>query len=364
MTRSSAAVVECLESRVLMAASPVGMTPAMIRTAYGFDRIVFNAGGQSVAGDGSGQTIAIVTAYDDPRIARDLRTFDAAFGISNRDSNGQFALTKAIPGGAITVNRAWAQETSLDVEWAHAIAPGAHILLVEATTSSIADLLSAVDFARQQPGVVTVSMSWGGNEFPGEAGLDGYFTTPGGHIGGSGLPGGVTFVAASGDSSSTSWPAVSPNVLSVGGTTLNVDASGNRISETAWNGGGGGTALDEVRSTPTVAYNADPNTGFAVFDSLGYLGQRGWLQFGGTSAGTPQWAGLIAIADQGRALIGKGSLDGATQTMPTLFNHPHHDFFDIVGGSSGVNPAIAGYDLATGLGSPKARNVATDLLLP
>ena len=364
MTALSSFVVERLESRVLLAASPVGMTPAMVRTAYGFDKIVFNSGGQAIAGDGSGQTIAIVTAYDDSRIVRDLHAFDAAFGLSNHDSTGRPALTKLIPAGSIAIDRSWAQETALDVEWAHAIAPGAHILLVEASSSSLGDLLNAVDVARQQPGVVAVSMSWGGSEFPSETSLDPHMTTPAGHIGGGGLPGGVTFVAASGDSASTSWPAVSPNVLSVGGTTLNVDSSGNRISETAWNGGGGGRALFEKNTNPTVAYNADPATGFAVYDSLLFQGQRGWMQFGGTSTGTPQWAGLIAIADQGRTLIGKGSLDGATQTIPALFSHPHHDFFDIVTGSNGVNAAAVGYDLVTGLGSPKAWHVATDLLAP
>lgn len=362
MTDTFLALMERLESRVLLAASPVGMTPAMVRHAYGFDKIVFDVGGQPVAGDGSGQTIAIVTAYDDPRIASDLHVFSGAFGLPQRDSAGQPVLTKVIVGGAITVDRGWAQETSLDVEWAHAIAPRAHILLVEATSSTLGALLAGVDFARQQPGVVAVSMSWGGSEFPSESSLDVYMTTPAGHIGGGGLPGGVTFVAASGDASSTSWPAVSPNVLSVGGTTLNVDGDGNRISETAWNGGGGGRALYEPSTNPSVAYNADPATGFAVYDSLNYQGQRGWQQFGGTSVGTPQWAGLIAIADQGRTLIGKGSLDGATQTLPALFSHAPRDFFDITTGSNGVNTAAVGYDLVTGLGSPKARRVAIDLL--
>src|SRR5206468_2022041 len=122
----------------------------------------------------------------------------------------------------------WGLETSLDVEWAHAIAPGAKILLVEANSSSLTDLLAAVNYARNQPGVSVVSMSWGAGEWSGESAYDSTFTTPAGHAG-------VTFVASSGDSGSAGapeWPSVSPNVLAVGGTQLSVDASGNYVSET------------------------------------------------------------------------------------------------------------------------------------
>jgi subtilase family serine protease len=153
-----------------------------------------------MGGDGSGQTIAIVGAYDDPNVYTDLRSFDHRLGLTDWDASGQFVLTKAKPQGRTNPDAGWALEESLDVEWAHAIAPKAHILLVEAAFSDVNDLLSAVDYARHQSGVVTVSMSWGGSEFPAESYYDDTLTTPAGHVGGSGLLGGVTFVTSSGDS--------------------------------------------------------------------------------------------------------------------------------------------------------------------
>jgi subtilase family serine protease len=135
-------------------AGPTGYTPAQIRHAYGFDQVWFNG----VAGDGTGQTIAIVDAYDDPNVASDLHQFDAAFGLPDP------SLTKVNEYGGFAppaANATWAVEIALDVEWAHAIAPGARILLVEANSNSNADLFAAVTYAAEQPGVSVVSMSWG-----------------------------------------------------------------------------------------------------------------------------------------------------------------------------------------------------------
>src|SRR5262249_38291167 len=144
------------------------------------------------------------------------------------------------------------------------------------------------------------------------------FTTPAGHQG-------VTFIASSGDyGAPVSYPAISPNVLAVGGTTLNL--SGNTwSSETGWSGSGGGLSSVETqpayqkgivtqsttqRTSPDVAYDANPNTGFPVYNSYSNSASAPWAQFGGTSAGAPQWSALLAIADQGRALNGLGTLDG------------------------------------------------------
>jgi subtilase family serine protease len=344
-----------------------GTTPTQIRHAYGFDQITFPG---NVKGDGSGTTIAIVDAYDDPNVANDLQQFDANFGLPNP------TFTKVNQSGGTSMPAAdsgWASEIALDVEWAHAIAPGANILLVEANDSSYTNLFAAVTYAAKQPGVVAVSMSWGGGEFSGENGYDSTFTTPGGH-------GGVTFLAASGDSGApASYPPASPNELSVGGTTLNVDGSGNILSESGWSGSGGGLSAVESqppyqngvvtqsstsRATPDVAYDADPNTGFPVYDSYNNGTAAPWSQFGGTSDAAPQWAGLIAIADQGRALAGLGSLDGASQTLPMLYKH-QADFHDITSGSSTGSPtetAGPGYDLVTGLGTPIANKLVADLV--
>jgi subtilase family serine protease len=344
----------------------IGLTPAQVRHAYGFDLIAF-AGGR-VAGDGTGQTIAIVDAYDNPTIASDLQLFDRTFGLPDP------VFTKATPQGRPQASAIWGLESALDVEWAHAIAPRAKILLVEAASAGLGNLLGAVNYARSQPGVVAVSMSWGTAEFSSETYFDSYFTTLGGHLGGSGLPGGITFVASAGDAGASSgalWPSSSSNVTSVGGTRLYLNGTGAYRSETTWANGGGSTSRYETepryqygfqsssrRSTPDIAYNADPASGFAVYDSYGYHGQSGWFQVGGTSAGAPQWAALMAIADQGRALAGKSLLSGAPSTVYTL---PASDFHDITSGSNGY-AALPGYDLATGRGSPFAQRVVNDLV--
>lgn len=349
----------------LATAAPTGYTPAQLRLAYGFDKISFNG----VTGDGAGTTIAIVDAYDDPNIAADLHKFDVQFGLADP------VFTKVNQYGSAsppTADAGWSVEIALDVEWAHAMAPKANILLVEAASSSMNDLMTAVDYARHATGVVAVSMSWGGSEFNGEKSYDSYFTTPAGH-------GGVTFVASSGDSGApVSYPAVSPNVLSVGGTTLYVNSQGY-ASEYGWSGSGGGVSSYEAkpsyqngvvtqssiyRTNPDVAYDADPNTGFSVYCSYGNSSSTPWMQVGGTSAGAPQWAALVAIADQGRILAGKTSLDGATQTMAMLYSMSASNFHDTTGGTSSGSPrysASGGYDLVTGRGSPYANLVVASL---
>ncbi len=356
--------------------SPWGLTPAQLRHAYGFDQITFQNG--TVAGNGAGETIAIVDAYDDPSIANDLAVFDQEFGLAAPPSfvkvginAGGAASTTSFP----TANAGWAGEIELDVEWAHAIAPGAKIMLVEANSSSANDLLNAINYARNAPGVVAVSMSWGASEFAGEQNYDSFFTTPAGHAG-------VTFFGSSGDSGSPGiWPAMSSNVIGVGGTSLNVDAAGDYIGETAWSGSGGGLSTQEsqpgyqqgliihngnniisangYRAGSDVAFDADPYTGVAVYGTYGW---GGWAQVGGTSAAAPQWAGLMAIADQGRALAGLGSLDGATQTLPDIYKLSSADFHDVTSGSNGGYQAGPGFDLTTGRGSPVANLVVRDLV--
>lgn len=409
-------LLECLESRTLLSGSgPVmhsyaiihpdattssvqGYTPAQIRQAYGFDQAKF--AGSSVAANGSGQTIAIIDAYNDPNIAGDLNVFDSQFGVSAPPS---LRVVNETGGTKLpTTDSGWAGEIALDVEWAHAMAPGANIMLVEASSAQLSDLMSAVDFARHASGVSVVSMSWGGSEFfswggaefSSQTDYDPYFTTPSGHQG-------VTFIAAAGDSGASGgvqWPASSPNVLSVGGTSLYTTSSGAYNAESSWTGTSGGFSQVEpepayqqtaqntgVRTTPDVSYNGDPNTGFAVYDSLPDQGYSGWEVVGGTSAGAPQWASLLAIANQGRVLAGNGTLDGATQVLPALYNlysDPStsgystytSNFYDVqLSGGGGWhwrwgaygynnNPATPGYDTATGLGSPKAAALVDALI--
>src|SRR5207245_1954536 len=196
-------------------------SPSQICQAYGFDQLTANE---------ANQRIALVDAYGNNAIQGDLNTFCTQFGLSS--------ATVQVLGNNTGIDSGWALETALDVEWAHAIAPGATIILSVANSSSAGDLLSAVD-AAVSAGATVVSMSWGGPEFTGMANYDNHFNRPG-----------VTFTASSCDSgASVEWPAVSPYVVGVGGTTLYLDNNGNRTSETAWSGSGGGTSA--VYSQPS-----------------------------------------------------------------------------------------------------------------
>ena len=331
--------------------SPTGYSPTQIRHAYGFD---------SLAGNGAGQTIAIVDAYDDPTIFNDLAVFKSTYRISGCN------LTKVNQSGGTKyprTNSGWALEISLDVEWACAIAPGSNILLVEASSNSFTNLLTAVDYAAQHAKVV--SMSWGGSEFSSETSYDAHFNVAG-----------VSFTASSGDSGAgVIYPSVSPYVIGVGGTTLPLDASGNLTGpETAWSGSGGGISAYETepsfqlhfpipntggrRGVPDVSYDADPKTGFSIYDTTRYQGQSGWFTVGGTSAGAPQWAALIALANQGRTT----SLAGTAAPMYSAATANYTaNYRDITSGTNGtcgtLCTATTGYDFVTGLGSALANNL-------
>ena len=324
-----------------------GYTPAQIRAAYGFT---------GVSATGAGETIAIIDAYNDPTIAADLATFDAAYGIAAAN------LTVVNQSGGSTLpgtdsSAGWEVEESLDVEWAHAIAPGAKIILVEANSASDSDLFAAVNYARNLSAVSVISMSWGSDDSAQDASLDQadsakYLVTPAGHQG-------ITFVASSGDDGVPNFPAESPNVLAVGGTDVYLNSNNTISSETAWEpqksdgqvwSGGGGVSVEfPGRDVPDVSYNA--GVGYALYDS--FDGTGGWIDVGGTSAGAPQWAALVALADQGRT-----STLTSAQTLAALYAAPYStDFHDITVGSTQFESAGPGYDLATGLGTPVANNL-------
>jgi subtilase family serine protease len=349
---------EQLEDRGLLSV----LTPAQVRHAYGVDSISFTANGQTVQGDGSGQTLAIVVADHNPYLWDELYLFDQYYSLANP------SLTQVNLAGGQT-NDGWAEEEALDVEWAHVMAPAASIFVVEARSDNLGDLVTAVNVARQLPGVSVVSMSWGSREFRGESAYDSSFTTPVGHNG-------VTFVTASGDLgafSGAEWPASSRNVVAVGGTSLTVDAAGATVAETAWSSSGGGysTFVSEPtyqaraqrsrrRTTPDVSMDANPGTGVAIVLMPPSTAQASWRIVGGTSLSAQMFAGLVAIADQGRSLRGAGTLDGATQTLAALYSVSSADFRDVTSGTTGYR-AIRGYDLATGRGTPKAASLVADL---
>ena len=250
-------------------------------------------------------------------------------------------------------------------------------------TKELQNQLVAVNIARNTPGVVAISMSWGFAERSSELSDDWYFTTPAGHTG-------ITFIASSGDYGFAWYPSASPNVLSVGGTSLSLTSSGSYQSETAWYWSGGGyspyvrepsyqSAVQTTgrRSTPDVSFDANSSTGVNIYETSPRSGQGSWRVYGGTSLGAPVWAGIMAIVDQGRALLGKGSLNGATQTIPSLYALPESDFKTVrpadgflgTGGLSsllgdlfGSNSKGATANIATGLGSPNGPSLIADLV--
>lgn len=316
--------------------TPIGITPDEIKTIY------------HLPATGGHGTIAIIGAYDDSSIETDLNDFSREFNLPLCTStNGCFEKHKM--SKTIQQNSGWAMETSLDIEWAHAIAPQAKILLIEATTPSGANLLKAVDYAAKRSDVVSASMSWGGQEFPEELSLDSHFISKSGTL----------FFAASGDNGTgASWPASSPNVISVGGTTLALTNKGNFSKETAWSGSGGGVSAYEtaptyqsdyhipqsgrMRAIPDVAYNADPHSGFPV------IRNGVWHMVGGTSAGSPQWAAIAAL---GSGASNKRFYADKASANPTTY------FRDITSGSNGdctyYCQARKHYDYITGLGTPQ-----------
>jgi subtilase family serine protease len=354
-------IIEQLDERCLLS----GLTPTQVTKAYGLDSIYFSTPTGQVKGDGTGQTIALIEAYHDPSLRSDLMAFDREFNLPDPPQ-----LIIANQAGSVT-NSGWALEESMDVEWAHAIAPGATILVVEAHSQSRQSLLAAVNAARRTPGVSAISMSWGFNEIATQAQYNSIFTTPPGHRG-------ITFFAASGDSGQTGgseWPAVTPTVVSVGGTSLNLSVSGRYQSETAWVDSSGGLSRFQrepgyqrsvqgtgKRSTPDVAFDGDPDTGVRVYQSSLFSGQSSWQVVGGTSLGAPAWAAIIAIVNQGRALAGKPSLDGATQTLPALYNLPSSDFNVVPPLSTRSLAVAAGTNPYTGRGTPIGQSLVADLV--
>jgi Putative Ig domain len=355
-------------------------TPAGLRHAYGIDLL---------SADGTGETIAIVDAYDNPNfvsrsptlpvgldnafLSSDLHQFDVQYGLpeppgffTKVDQSGGTSYPGTDPAGA--GNNNWEAEEALDVEWAHALAPGAKIILVETRTNANSNVFAGITWAGGQSGAQVVTISWGIGEYSRELSNDAYFVQPSTY--------GVTYVAATGDAGAPgSYPAFSPNVLAVGGTTLHVDGNGNYSSESGWSSGGGGispfepqpayqgslTQVSPHRAIPDVSFDADPATGVSIYDSYNGAASGGpWYQLAGTSLGSPGWAALVALADQIRASANLPSLNGAAQTLPGLYRLPASAVHDVTTGNNGF-AAGPGYDLVTGIGTPIVNKLVPDL---
>lgn len=334
--RCYAQVVDRAPGTPATTTSPTGLSPSTVKSAYNFPTSVTA---------GAGQTIGIVDAYDDPTAESDLAVFDSTFNLpACTHANGCFTKVNQTGGTRYPrANSGWALEISLDVQWAHAVAPGAKIVLVEASSASFTNLLAAEDYAKGHSKYV--SNSWGGSEFSGESSDDSHFVQQG-----------VSFFVSAGDTGlPAQYPSSSPAVVSVGGTTLHFDSNRNFSSETGWSSGGGGCSAYETatsaqslfsqypqvncggrRATPDVSLDADPASGVSVYDSTTYQGQSGWFTVGGTSASSPMWAARSADA----AVVVNSSYVYGTSI----------GYRDVTSGNNGA-ACLVGYDLCTGRGS-------------
>ncbi|MDX6679587.1 MAG: hypothetical protein QOE31_3639 [Solirubrobacteraceae bacterium] len=318
-------------------AAPSGLNPADLRSAYNLT---------TATTAGAGRTIAIVDAYDDPSAEADMNAYRAKFGIAAcTTANGCFRKLDQNGGTSYPRGDAgWGQEISLDLDMASAICPNCHVMLVEAKTSSMANLGTAVNTAARL-GANVISNSYGGSEYSSETSADtAYFNHPG-----------IAVTVSSGDSGyGVQYPAASRYVTAVGGTTLRRATTTRGWSETAWSGAGSGCSAYEPkpswqkdtgcarRTVADVAAIADPNTGVSVYDTYR---SSGWLVFGGTSVAAPVVGGVYA-------LNGAAANYGADPYAHVGL------LYDVLGGSNGscggayLCTAIGGYDGPTGLGTP------------
>lgn len=338
---------------LLTAAEPSGYDPAAFRAYLG------------LSGTGAGQTVAVVDAPGDPDITADVDAFSARFGLpavcAAGDGSGCFRFTVRAAQATGPADPSWGLETAMDVEWVHAVAPDAAVVLVESADGGFASLFRAVDAAAAlRPDAI--SMSWGiPQEFTDETYYDGHCE----------LAASVCSVASGDYGHPGSYPAYDPAVLSVGGTSLHLAGDGSVTAETAWSGSGGGRSYVEPapsyqrgvlsggRGTPDISFDADPATGVAVYDSAGVQGQSGWFQVGGTSLGAPAWAAILASADQLRAAAGRSRLAAADASAQKAVYAATAALGDITAGpANGACPvgcsAGDGYDFVTGLGSPRS----------
>ncbi|MHB8635227.1 MAG: S53 family peptidase [Fimbriimonadaceae bacterium] len=322
----------------MFASGPQGYHPADIQAAY------------KMPSTGGSNAIAIVDAYDLPTALSDFNMFSSTFGLptessssATSSSNKHFQVVYA--QGSQPSGTYWADEEALDIEWAHAMAPNAKIYLVEAADASYGSLLAAETTAAKLVGVREVSNSWGGGEFSGEVNDDSTF-----------VQNGVVFFASAGDvGGAQSYPAESPNVVGVGGTSLYM--SGTTVtSETVWGGTGGGPSSVEprppyqlvvqgivgtARGCPDIAAVADPNTGVAVYSAT----TGGWFVVGGTSVACPVTAGITNTR-------GSFTASSALELSRVYKNLGSRFYRDIVTGSAGSFSGMVGWDFCTGVGCP------------
>ncbi|MEU0414625.1 S53 family peptidase [Streptomyces griseorubiginosus] len=338
------------------AATPTGYGPSDLRSAYGLT--------SAAASGGTGQTIAIVDAYNDPNAEADLAKYRSYYGLSAcTTANGCFKKVSQTGSttGLPSSDAGWSEEISLDLDMVSAIAPNAHILLVEAKSATMANLGTAVNEAVKL-GAKFVSNSYGGSESSSDTSYDSsYFNHPG-----------VAITVSAGDAGyGAEYPAASKYVTSVGGTALTASSTTRGWTESVWKtssteGTGSGCSAYDAKPTwqtdtgctkrmiSDVSAVADPATGVSVYDSYGVT--AGWYTFGGTSAAAPIIAGVYALAGT------PGSGD-----YPAQYPYKHTSALnDVTSGNNGTCTtsyfctARTGYDGPTGLGTPEGVTAFTN----
>ena len=342
------------------AATPRGNSPKFIRDWYNIPD-----------NKGSG-AIAIVDAFHYPLARSDLNTFSSQYQLPPMpDCDGSAApCLRIIPAQADT-NCGWNGEAALDLEWAHAIAPTAKLIFVEAKSNNNDDLYQAVKTAISELKAIggqQLSMSWGGDESQDEIGFDSTFVS------------GILYFASSGDvGGAVIYPSASAKVISVGGTFINTAV--NPPEEDGWVGSGGGKSLYEpapsyqhgvenivgtTRNTPDLSADADPNSGVAVYVSTPVASctdhpsadqyQPGWVVYGGTSLAAPMVAAMVNVAIHNRT-------DVASE-LATIYGNRKDPtrIRDIraIESPAGGNLTLPGYDNVTGVGSPQGLNFDAD----
>jgi hypothetical protein len=352
-----------------------GLTPQKLHSAYSLPTETLS---------GSGQTVAVVDAYNDPTAEADLAAYDKQFGLpACTSANGCFrkineeGRTSPLPA----TEGGWATEISLDVQMAHAICQNCHVLLVEAANPSFAALGAAVE-AAVKAGATVISNSYGGAEEAEDSSYNGPYDHPGVVITASAGDCGYFNEDGCNEAEAANFPASSPDVVAVGGTTL-TEAEG-AWSSTVWAGGGSGcsavftapawqshlsnfslTACGSGRSVADVAAVANPYTGVDVYDTTPTPEHypTGWGVWGGTSVASPVVASEYALA---------GGAHGVEYPASTLYSHIGNSsaLYDVVSGSNGSCTeatschAAAGYDGPTGVGSPIGLSAFTPAASP
>jgi len=428
----SAEVAQVAPAVADVAAAPMGtvlsaglyQSPAAIRTRYGFDALP-----KTPEGTGSGQLIAIISTYNNPDLIENVATFSAKYNLPqcttvktvyipqtatsytgavvSHPAVGQGCTIQVInmdsfgrPNTQVFANNAsdWNAESSMDAEQAHAMAPGASILIIQVPSPFVGALSYGALYASSVAKANVVSMSWGSPEASQQCARkpqqptvkydatcdDAAIASKYWNMWNGQFTGGAQFVAASGDAAVLNWPSTMNNVLAVGGTT-----EATTKTDTGWAGSGGGLSVSfkstpaqlaitkqVQRAVPDVAIDAGtavalyikPNaaTGWADAGCVATQGAAncGWYGAGGTSVGAPQWAGMIAVTNALRAAK-RAAVINFTDSVYSVGAAPANyatAFNDVTSGNTAYNASKAGYDTVTGLGTPNASVLISDLL--